>query len=109
MANAYRGDVGVCLGQKTCTARLTLNALARLETLLDAPDLTALIAVLVSPNISMRTVSAVLCEALMAGSNLSQNEAQKALDEADPMALTRAYVALIRLTFLSDQISADHV
>jgi hypothetical protein len=99
MANPYRGEVPLDLDGVPHTLRLSLAALARLERDLSAPDLSALITMLVTGKTGAGQMNLVLREALQAGEGIKAREAETLLSHARPLTLARAYVDLMRATF----------
>ncbi|MFK7793289.1 MAG: GTA-gp10 family protein [Devosiaceae bacterium] len=102
MANPYRGEATLRVADHTYTLRLTLGALAALEAHFKAADLAALINQLLAACYTSADLALVLEEALVAGGDVSRQEAQTLLAQAGkPLDLGHAYVALMQATFRS--------
>ena len=99
MVNRYRGEVALRIGAETHTLCLTLDALARLETTLDSPNLPALMSRLASGDVTASQIKTVLMEALVAGGATRPNAESLLASLGRPAELARAYAALIRATF----------
>ena len=100
MANRYRGEARLEVGGTPYTLRLTLGALAALETTLAATDFAALTNRLLSADLSARQLQTVLEEALVAGGDTDRHGARKLLAQCGaPLTLRAAYVDLMRATF----------
>ena len=101
MVNRYRGEAALTVAGETHTLCLTLDALARLETALDSPNLPALMSRLASGDVTASQIKTVLMEALVAGGATRPNAESLLASLGRPAELARAYAALIRATFAS--------
>ncbi|MBV6658316.1 MAG: gene transfer agent family protein [Devosiaceae bacterium] len=98
MANCYRGEVDLLIGDESHVLCLTLEGLARLESDLGAQSLSALIAMLAE--VRAGTIVPVLTEALVGGGQMDRAAAAALLAQASPpLRLAQAYTALVRATF----------
>ena len=100
MTNRYRGEVALDLEGRSHTLCLTLDALARLETAFGAASLGDLIGRLGAPSSAQMAI--VLTEALVAGARTDRQEAERLIGGAPAAGLARAYVCLLRATFLDE-------
>jgi hypothetical protein len=100
MANRYRGEATLETPDGALTLRLSLDALARLETALGIDTLAALTETLVGGELTARQLQVVLIEALVAGGDLDRPKAEALLRQMGaPLTLRQAYVDLMRATF----------
>lgn len=100
MANRYRGEASLETPDGALTLRLSLDALARLETALGIETLGALTATLVGGELTARQLQVVLIEALVAGGDADRPKAEAVLRQMGaPLTLRQAYVDLMRATF----------
>lgn len=100
MANRYRGDASLQGSNGSYTLRLTLDALARLETAFEAENLSALNRQILDGDLTATQLQTVLTEALVAGGDVDRQGADALLaDIGKPLALRAAYVDLMRATF----------
>lgn len=101
MANRYRGEASLETPDGALTLRLSLDALARLETALDVETLGTLIEKLVGGDLTAHQLQTVLLEAIIAGGDLDRPKAEAVLGELGaPLTLRKAYVDLMRATFV---------
>lgn len=100
MANRYRGDACLEGPNGFYTLRLTLDALARLETAFEAENLGALTKQLLGSDLTASQLQTVLTESLVAGGDVDRQGVDALLaDIGKPLALRAAYVELMRVTF----------
>jgi len=101
MVNPWRGDVAIVLGGKRYVMRLTLGALAALETELDVPSLVALVERFEGSSFSTRDVLALLRAGLTGGGyQISDADLASAEIEGGPMAAARAAAELLARAFV---------
>jgi hypothetical protein len=100
MANRYRGEASLQGPNGSYTLRLTLDALAHLETAFDTENLGALTRQLLDGDLTADQLQTVLSEALVAGGDVDRQGADAVLARiGKPLALRQAYVDLMRATF----------
>lgn len=100
MANRYRGEASLQGSNGSYTLRLTLEALARLETAFGTENLGTLIKQLLDGDLTAAQLQTVLTEALVAARDVDRQGADALLaDIGKPLALRAAYVDLMRATF----------
>jgi hypothetical protein len=100
MANRYRGEASLQGPNGSYTLRLSLDALAHLETAFEAENLCALTKQLLDGDLTAAQLQTVLTEALVAGGDVNRQDANALLAEiGKPLALRAAYVDLMRATF----------
>ncbi|MFN4060547.1 MAG: gene transfer agent family protein [Paracoccus hibiscisoli] len=100
MANPMRGEVALVLDGQPHVARLTLAALAELETELQADGLTGLVARLDEGRISSREILAVLVAGLRGGGWTGQAGDLLAVQiEGGPLEAARIAARLLALAF----------
>jgi hypothetical protein len=101
MANRYRGEASLETPDGALALRLSLDALARLETAFGIETLGVLTETLVGGELTARQLQVVLLEALVAGSDVERPKAEALLRQmGTPLTLRRAYVDLMRATFV---------
>lgn len=100
MANRHRGDVDLALSEETVTLRLTLGALAEIETALGAADLVALGERLQAGRLAARDLVTILGAAARGGgTRLSDGDLAGRVGAADLPACIAAVAALFAATF----------
>lgn len=100
MANRYRGEASLQTPDGFYTLRLTLDALAHLETAFEAENLGALTRQLLDGDLTAAQLQTVLTEALVAARDVNRQGADALLaDIGKPLKLREAYVDLMRATF----------
>ncbi len=100
MANRHRGDVDLLLGDERLTLRLTLNALAELESAFAVADLSALGSRFQSGRLSARDLIAMLGAAVRGGgASLTDAEIATSVTASDLPAATDAIARLFAATF----------
>lgn len=100
MANRYRGEACLQGPESSYTLRLTLDALAHLETVFETENLGVLTKQLLDGDLTATQLQTVLTEALVAGGDVDRQDADAVLaDIGKPLALRTAYVDLMRATF----------
>ncbi len=101
MANPWRGDVTLNLDGQVHTLRLTLGALAELETTLGEASLVGLVERFESNAFSSSDVLALLGAGLKGGRcDLSADDLLHAEIEGGPMAAAKAAAALLARAFV---------
>ncbi len=105
MTNPWRGDVALTIDGQTQVMRLTLGALAELETELQEPSLVALVERFESNRYSSRDVLALLAAGLKGGkSALSPDALVHAEIEGGPMAAAKAAAELLARAFVLPEV-----
>lgn len=100
MANRHRGDVDLTIQGETLTLRLTLGALAEIETSFGAPDLATLGERLSQGQLSASDLIRILGAAARGGGHtLSDRDFAASVSAADIPACVTALGALLTLTF----------
>lgn len=100
MANRHRGEVEITLDGRRRTLRLTLGALAELETGLGAGDVAALAERLGSGRLTARDMTAVLGAGLRgAGEAIEDEEVAAATLEGGALGAAQAVAHLLEATF----------
>ena len=100
MANRHRGDVDLVLGEERWTLRLTLGALAEIESALGATDLIALGERLQAGRLAARDLIPILGAAARGGgARLSDGDVAARIAAADLPACIGAVASLFALTF----------
>ncbi len=100
MTNRHRGDVELVLGEQRLRLRLTLNALAELESAFAVGDLTALGQRFESGRFSARDLVALLGAAVRGGGQpLADTDIAAHVTAADLPAVTEAIAKLFAATF----------
>ncbi|WP_420863753.1 gene transfer agent family protein [Algirhabdus cladophorae] len=100
MANPWRGDVALQLDGVRHVARLTLGALAELESTLDSDTLVGLVGRFEQGNYSSRDVLAVVVAGLRGGGWTGQSADLMSVDiEGGPVAAAQAAARLLAQAF----------
>lgn len=103
MANKHRGDVTLVLGDGQLVLRLTLGALAEIETAMGAADLVALGERLQAGRLAARDLIPILGAAVRGGgATTSDGDLAARIAAADLPACIAAVAALFALTFGDD-------
>ena len=98
--NPHRGDVALVINGQACTLRLTLGALAMLETRLEAGSLMALAERFDSGRVGSAELIALLSAGLSgAGHQMSETDLANAEIEGGAVAAMRAGVELLARAF----------
>lgn len=101
MTNPWRGEVTLVIDGKTCTARLTLGALAELEEALAVGSLVDLVQRFESSTFSSRDVLMLLGAGLRGGeADVTAEQLAQAQIEGGPLAAARAAAELIARAFV---------
>lgn len=101
MANPYAGEVALVIGGERMVLKLTLGALAELETTLDTGSMVELVERFESGAFSSRDVLAlVVAGARGGGRDLSAADLLRAEIEGGPVAAARAAAELLARAFM---------
>lgn len=101
MANPYAGEVALVIGGERMVLKLTLGALAELETTLDTGSMVELVERFESGAFSSRDVLAlVMAGARGGGRDLSAADLLRAEIEGGPVAAARAAAELLARAFM---------
>lgn len=107
MVNPYAGEVALRIGAETLALKLTLGALAELETVLQDGSLLALVERFEAGRFSARDISAVLLAGLRGGGHkLSEAELANADIAGGPLAAARVAAELLARAFSVPDASA---
>lgn len=107
MVNPYAGEVALRIGSETLALKLTLGALAELETVLQDGSLLALVERFEAGRFSARDISAVLLAGLRGGGHkLSAAELADADIAGGPLAAARVAAELLARAFAVPDASA---
>jgi len=100
MANPYRGEVALSVDGETRTMRLTLGALAELETRLESDSLIELIARFEGGRFRVSDLISLLSAGLSGGGwPVSEAELVHCRIDGGPLAAAQAAAQLLKLTF----------
>lgn len=101
MVNPWRGDVSLTINGQAQVMRLTLGALAELETALEEPSLVALVERFESNRYAARDVLALLGAGLKGGNcDLTEADLLHADIEGGPIGAARAAAELLARAFV---------
>lgn len=107
MVNPYAGEVELRIGSETLALKLTLGALAELETVLQDDSLLSLVERFEAGRFSVRDISEVLLAGLRGGGHkLSASELAEADIVGGPLAAARTAAELLARAFAVPDVSA---
>ncbi len=100
MANPYRGEVLLRVDGEDRVMRLTLGALAELETRLDCASLTEVVSRFETGDFKVRDMIGLLTAGLNGGGwKVSEAEVMQSRIDGGPLAATQAAAKLLKVTF----------
>lgn len=100
MANPWRGDVALCINGETQVMRLTLGALAELETEMQTGSLMAMVERFESATFTSQDVLALLRAGLRGGKcDITEDQLYHAEIEGGPIRAARAAAELLTRAF----------